>query len=275
MIEANGFIYGLDDIRDKVVNYCKIIIDANDDVKSKIKKLSITPTFLFYGLPGTGKTTLAYHIYDILKKDYNIDLEYLNIFELLSADLGQSSKNLQDFFEKIKNDQNENSSFTYVIIDELDSFTLNRYENDSEAMKRVLLSFNLTLDRMFKNGDLEKTIIVATTNLLEYVDVSVIRRFFFCLDFNIVLDKEHFGKYIGYFKENIQVLDFDENSTLEKLYKLYEEKQFTLGELKKIIAEMYMESIYSIKPEDIYTYISKQKSYYELSMEQKEVKHVR
>lgn len=134
-------------------------------------------------MPGIGKTTLANLIYKNIKLDYNIDIEALRMEQLISSNFGESSKNLIKFFDDIRENQSKNNSKTFVVIDEIDSFTLNRFQNDNESMKRILLSFNTVIDQMEKNGDFENIIIIATTNMKESIDTSVLRRFFF----NIIL----------------------------------------------------------------------------------------
>lgn len=240
-LNKRNLIYGLDDKIQKIEKYCKKFLDKDDDFNQAKRMLSITPTFLFYGLPGTGKTTTAYEIYNQLKKHYNIDLAPLRMDELISQNFGESSKNLIAFFEQVKKNNQDNHSYTYVIIDELDSFTFNRYQNDNESIKRVLLTFNTIIDEMSLKGDLDKMILVATTNMKESIDASVLRRFFFHEDFNIHLNKEEFFKYINEIKSICEQFASLENENIETLFDIYEKKSFTLGEIKTIFAHAYMD----------------------------------
>lgn len=268
MSEQN-FIYGLDNKANKIKNYCSQFLEDNPEFKKAKNKLSIIPTFLFYGLPGTGKTTIAHQLYNELKKKYNIDLISLRIDEMLSHNFGESSKNLIAFFEKIKADIETNNSFAFVIIDELDSFTVNRYQNDNESIKRVLLTFNTIIDEMFINGELDKIILIATTNMKESIDTSVLRRFFFHEDFNIKLDKNEFR---GFVKEIIEVSrrfsSFEDD--VDELFEIYEKKKFTLGELKTIFAHLYMEANSRLDNEKLTlkVFIEKE-SFYEMISKQK------
>ena len=103
ILNGKSFIFGLDDKILKIEKYCeKFLKEEKDNFRIIKKKFSIIPTFLFYGLPGTGKTTIANEVYKKLKKKYNIDLYFLQIDELISYNFGESSKNMRNFFEKIR-----------------------------------------------------------------------------------------------------------------------------------------------------------------------------
>lgn len=150
------FLFGLDKIKDEFIEYCKVLMSADNKCESIKRRISITPTFLFYGYPGTGKTSLANEVYDILKEDD----EYGNIDK-------------------------------YILkIDEVDYFTNNRFENNNDSITRVLLSFNQIIDDLIRSGEIDRMIIIATTNIKQNIDTSILRRFFFHEDFNIILEKK-------------------------------------------------------------------------------------
>lgn len=195
----NDYIFGIDKIKDDVLNYCKVIINSDEEFKTIKRKLSITPTFLFYGYPGTGKTTLANEVYETLKKDEeigNIDKYAIKIDEMLSSNFGESSKNLISKFNEIKLDIATNNSTAFIIIDELDYFTNSRFYNNNDSITRVLLTFNKIVDDLISENIIDKMIIVATTNIRENIDTSILRRFFFHKNFNIILDKKNFNDYV-------------------------------------------------------------------------------
>ena len=265
--ENQEYLFGLDEICERVYTYCKIILDSDDKEKQKMNKLSISPTFLFYGLPGTGKTALAHKIYCRLKLDYNIDEKHLKMDSLISSNFGESSQNLLSFFEDLKEEHKKNQSKSFIIIDEIDSFTLNRFKNDNESIRRVLLTFNTIFDELRFNQDSCNFIVVATTNLMEEIDTSVLRRFFFKEDFIVILDEQNFHTYMDVLLGEIQVrLD---NEEYNKLYKLYEKKKFTLGEIKKCFANIYMKMQMDDKNKvDLCKTFSEQSTYYELLQKQ-------
>lgn len=268
----NEFIFGLDNIFEKVTKYCRIFLKEDDALKSAIKKLSITPTFLFYGLPGTGKTTLANLIYKSIKPEYNINIEILRMDQLISSNFGESSKNLIKFFDDIRKEQIDNNSKTFIVIDEIDSFTLNRFQNDNESMKRILLSFNIIIDQMEQKGDFENTIIIATTNMKESIDTSVLRRFFFQYDFNVFIDEKDFCEYISELKKISKYFDTIDEKDSKEIYRIYKEKRFTLGEVKKIFAEFFMDLVSSDQPLDLslLSLLEEKQSFYEIIIKQQE-----
>jgi len=269
--ENNEFIFGLDNIFEEVTKYCKKLLEDDNEFKIAKKRLSITPTFLFYGLPGTGKTTLANLIYRNIKTDYNIDIEDLRMDQLISSNFGESSKNLIKFFDDIRENQSKNNSKTFIIIDEMDSFTLNRFQNDNESMKRILLSFNTIIDQLDQKGEFENIIIIATTNMIESIDTSVLRRFFFQYDFNVSLDEKDFCEYISKLKEMSKCFDTIDKNFSKEIYEIYKEKHFTLGEIKKIFAEWFMDAMVSKQPLKINSNLLKKKqSFYEIAIKQQE-----
>lgn len=204
--ENNEFIFGLDNIFEEVTKYCRKLLENDNEFKIAKKRLSITPTFLFYGLPGTGKTTLANLIYRNIKTDYNIDIEALRMDQLISSNFGESSKNLIKFFDDIRENQSKNNSKTFIIIDEMDSFTLTRFQNDNESMKRILLSFNTIIDQLEQKGEFENIIIIATTNMIESIDTSVLRRFFFSMILMFLWMKKIFVNIFQNLKRFLNVL---------------------------------------------------------------------
>lgn len=240
-LKSKNLIFGLDNKANKIKMYCTEFLKSESEFVIAKEKLSITPTFLFYGLPGTGKTTIAHEVYKELKEEFNIDLKCLRIDDLISHNFGESSKNLISFFKQIESEIKENNSYAFIIIDELDSFTVNRYQNDSESIKRVLLTFNTIIDEMFIDGGLNNIILIATTNMQESIDASVLRRFFFHEDFNITLNKKDFFEFIDEVKSVSKVFESIDLEDKEKLYETYIAKKFTLGEFKTIFAHLYME----------------------------------
>ncbi len=257
---------GLDDKHERILKCCKLFLEANDEFELMRKELSIIPTFLFWGLPGTGKTTFAHEIYKELKKTYNIDLYLLNMESLLSYNFGESSKNLVEFFEKIENDISKNNSLAFVLIDEVDFFTLNRHQENADAIKRVLLTFNKIVDKLLFDNFINKIIIVGTTNLRDSLDVSVLRRFYFHENFNICLKQENLIELI---ERLSKIVPKYRKTDVEELFEICSEKKYTLGEIKNILAENYLKSkisntsIMNIetfkKRESLYDILNKQK----------------
>lgn len=82
-------------------------------------------------------------------------------------------------------------------------------------------------------------IIVATTNMEDSLDTSILRRFFFHENFNITLDKKEFFNFLNEINKILNCFHF--KNTKDKLFEIYQKKKFTLGELKTIFAHLYLE----------------------------------
>lgn len=65
--KLNEFHYGLDSIKERILEYISIIALLKD---RNLGNISRAPIFLFYGLAGTGKTTMAESIAATLNREY-------------------------------------------------------------------------------------------------------------------------------------------------------------------------------------------------------------
>jgi len=243
----NKKLYCLDEKLDLLYKYCKVFMNSNESKISIFSELSIYPTFLFDGFPGTGKSTAADNIYDNLKRDYNIDIARLNIDELISHNFGESSSNLREYFKNRSNEIKENNSHCFIVMDEVDSFTINRRQNDSESVKRILLTFNTIIDDLIRSKEIYRYIIIATTNVKESIDTSILRRFFFKEDFNIELDETLFINFLTDLSDLTKIEI--EDCSVNKIFELYKQKKYTLGEVKSIFSRLYLDNLVSGKIE--------------------------
>lgn len=129
--------------------------------------------FLFYGMPGSGKTESVFQIARILNRDIlSVPFE-----QLVDSRLGETAKNVSLLFEEINH-----LSFNKVLIlfDEIDALVLDRInQNDLREMGRVTSAFLKGLDSLNDN-----IILIGTTNLYENLDKAIIRRFDATISFN-------------------------------------------------------------------------------------------
>ena len=131
-----------------------------------IKNKTGMSKFLFYGLPGTGKTESAFQIARLLERD--ILSVYLE--QLIDSGLGETSKNVTRLFDEINHLRYDKA---IVIFDELDALVLNRNSaNDLREMSRVTSTFLRELDSLSN-----QIVIIATTNMFESFDKALLRRF--------------------------------------------------------------------------------------------------
>jgi hypothetical protein len=121
---------------------------------------------IFYGKPGSGKTESAYQIARLL----NRDLLSVNMESLIDSHLGQTSKNIVLLFDEINRLSSQN---VVILFDELDSLVMNRVNgNDLREMGRVTSTFIKELEQFP-----QKTLLIATTNLIDNFDSALLRRF--------------------------------------------------------------------------------------------------
>lgn len=129
--------------------------------------------FLFYGLPGSGKTETVIQIARILNRDIlSVPFE-----QLIDSRLGETAKNVSLLFDEINH-----LAFNKILIlfDEIDALVLDRVnQNDLREMGRVTSAFLKGLDSLNDN-----IVLFATTNLYDNLDKAIIRRFDATISFN-------------------------------------------------------------------------------------------
>lgn len=130
--------------------------------------------FLFQGAPGTGKTEAVRQLGRILNREiYVVDFSLV-----IDSKLGQTQKNLAQLFKEINHFRQPDK--VLVLFDEIDALALDRTsQNDLREMGRATSALLREFDRMN-----EEVVLVATTNLYQYFDKALIRRFDSVIDFN-------------------------------------------------------------------------------------------
>lgn len=136
--------------------------------------------FLFQGAPGTGKTEAVKHLARIL----NREIFLVDVAALVDSKLGQTQKNIAQLFKELSNFVQPEK--VLILFDELDSIALDRTNsNDLREMGRATTAFFRGLD-----GIPENLVLVATTNLFQYFDKALVRRFDFVVDFNRYVESD-------------------------------------------------------------------------------------
>ena len=130
--------------------------------------------FLLKGAPGTGKTEAVKQLARILDREiYMVDFA-----GIIDSKLGQTQKNISTLFKEINSFAH--SEKIIVLFDEIDAIALDRTNsNDLREMGRATSAMLKGMDYMD-----ERVVMVATTNLFEYFDKAMIRRFDSVIDFN-------------------------------------------------------------------------------------------
>jgi SpoVK/Ycf46/Vps4 family AAA+-type ATPase len=130
--------------------------------------------FLFQGPPGTGKTETVKQVARILERElYMVDFS-----SVIDSKLGQTQKNITSLFAEINGFAHPEKIL--ILFDEIDSIALDRTnKNDLREMGRATSAILKKLEQLD-----ERIVLIATTNLFEYFDKALIRRFDSVINFN-------------------------------------------------------------------------------------------
>ena len=130
--------------------------------------------FLFAGPPGTGKTETAKRVARILERE----ILAVNFSDIVDSKLGQTGKNIAELFAEIR--RLPAQSRYIILFDELDALVLDRADSrDLREMGRATSIFLRELDDFPSH-----VVLIATTNLYDYLDKAVVRRFDYVVDFD-------------------------------------------------------------------------------------------
>lgn len=123
--------------------------------------------FLFQGAPGTGKTEAVKQLANILEREvFMVDFS-----AIVDSKLGQTQKNISELFKEINSFTNPDR--VLILMDEIDAIALDRTnQHDMREMGRATSAMLKGLDRID-----ERIVLIATTNLYEYFDKALSRRF--------------------------------------------------------------------------------------------------
>lgn len=186
-------------------------------------------TFLFEGLPGSGKTEAAKNVARLLDRYlFRVDFE-----NLIDSKLGQTNKNIIKAFGEINMLPNANE--VVILFDEIDVIALDRINsNDVREMGRVTSTILRELDRLTELN--KEIVLIATTNLYSNFDKALIRRFDAVINFNRYSDEdliEVAEYYFSSFIKNFKGISKD-TGLLKKILKTAKKIPYP-GELKNII----------------------------------------
>lgn len=124
-------------------------------------------TLCFYGIPGTGKSSLAKHLADAVSQPLLVK----RASDLLGKYVGESEKAIASMFKEAE------QTGAVLLLDEADSFLRNR--------EGARMSWEVTLvNELIQQMEIFNGIFVCTTNLLETVDEAALRRFTFKVRFD-------------------------------------------------------------------------------------------
>ena len=142
----------------------------------KKKKGVLDARIIFYGPPGTGKTLTSYSLAKSLKRQVLV----FDCSKILSMYVGESEKNVRKIFDTFKDLSSKTKTEPILLLNEADQFLSARSSGPgggAEQMHNQMQNIFLEQIEQFEG------ILIATTNLLENIDVAFSRRFNYKIEF--------------------------------------------------------------------------------------------
>ena len=142
----------------------------------KDKKSGIDARIIFYGPPGTGKTMTAHSLAKSLKRQ----VLSFDCSKILSMYVGESEKNVRKIFDTYYDLTTKTKTQPILLLNEADQFLSSRSSgigSSADQMHNQMQNIFLEQIESFEG------ILVATTNLLENIDMAFSRRFNYKIEF--------------------------------------------------------------------------------------------
>lgn len=182
--------------------------------------------FLFQGAPGTGKTEAVKQLANILEREvFMVDFS-----AIIDSKLGQTQKNISELFKEINGFVDPDKIL--ILMDEIDAIALDRTnQHDIREMGRATSAMLKGLDRLD-----DRIVLIATTNLYEYFDKALLRRFDSIISFNRYTREDLLGiaeKMLDQYLVKFKLANRDVR-IFRKIMNLLDEMPYP-GDLKNII----------------------------------------
>ena len=182
---------------------------------------------LLHGPPGCGKTMIA------KATAGDIDATFFNVSAatLVSKWMGESEKLVKRLYEVAKEKQP-----SIIFIDEVDSLTQSRNENENDAMRRVKTQLLASMEGLASNKE-DRVVTIGATNVPWEIDSAFRRRF--QRRIYVPLPDEEARKII--FQINSKGIELDKNIDFKKLSS--KTNEFTGSDIANICREAIMAPI--------------------------------
>lgn len=233
-------LFGLDELQKYLFRFCKTLLTADDSIISNFRLYDLAPSILFYGPPNTGKTTLCYLLFDRIKQEVTNEINFytIDVGKMLDPDLGQSSRNLEQIFQDLRNICSDGTS-VFLLLDELDAFCMSRSRaQEHDAVRRAMTTLMLELDKLHPSTT-SHLLVFGITNVPNLVDTAVVRRFALKQSVDAHLSWDDFKSYLSYLNKPIKYKPNEEE--LKKLYDIYKSRYFTTGDIKALYKILFVD----------------------------------
>jgi SpoVK/Ycf46/Vps4 family AAA+-type ATPase len=139
-------------------------------------RLPISTRLLFSGPPGCGKTLCA----EVLARELSMPLYTARVDVIISSFLGETASNLRRLFELAARRP------CILFLDEFDALARTRSDaTEHNELRRVVNSLLLMIERFRGQG-----VVIAATNLPQYLDEALWRRFDDIISFDLPNERE-------------------------------------------------------------------------------------
>lgn len=149
------------------------ILADTEGIHNALHRGADVSKFLLYGPPGTGKTEYVKYLANALDRE----LYFVEFDAVINSKLGETTRNIKNLFDEIRSIRNPDRAI--FLFDEIDALALDRVNSsDLREMGRATSAFIKEMDRTSSSY-----LIFATTNLYDYLDKAITRRFDSSVDF--------------------------------------------------------------------------------------------
>lgn len=172
-------LYFDDDTKSRLKNYAQTALEfGNLNVNASL--VAFNRVVLLHGPPGTGKTTmckglaqkLAIQMLDTYSEPVLVEI---NAHSLFSKWFSESGKLVGKLFEKIQELTEDEDTFVFVLVDEVESLAAARKATGSEPSDAIRV-VNALLTQLDALKEKKNAMVLTTSNVTEAIDVAFIDR---------------------------------------------------------------------------------------------------
>ena len=198
---------------------------------------NIDAKIIFYGEPGTGKTMSAVGLAKSLKKQ----ILSFDCSKILSKYVGESEQNVRKIFDTYKEICKKSGSEPVLLLNEADQFLSTRVESSRGAEKMHNQMQNIFLEQTERF----ESVLIATTNFLQSLDVAFSRRF----DYKIEFKKPDYNGRLAIWRKILP-----ENASFEDGFSVERLAEFNLSGAQIVLALKNTALKVAIKDDGIFTF---------------------